>query len=213
MACLAIVRELLTRHTKLRGLLVRTHGRAFSRRSADCSPSHPSSQENETGAAGVYLPDATEPEGACALSSCLWELTLLAEHAHAHVASISSQVASMPLDDVPPPPLYGTASPEVSLCTSPHRRTNWANMSCLAQDLLRRYTTVGGSFHPAPPRRPNQRNGRRHSCPPAKVPSPVGGTTEATAQHFAAHFQEAREFRRNFFLREAVRRLKASGAV
>lgn len=72
---------------------------------------------------------------------------------------------------------------------------------------------MGGSFHPAPPRRPNQKNGKRHSHPPTKAALPAAGKTEDTTKHFAAYFREIREFRRNSFLREVVRRVKASGSV
>ena len=108
-------------------------------------------QENETGAAGVYLPDATEPEGACALSSCLWELTLLAEHAHAHVASNALQVAKMPVDDVPPPPLYGTASPEVSPSMSPCSRWPWVDSNCRALPIAGPVAEVHDGGRQLPP--------------------------------------------------------------
>ena len=73
---------------------------------------HATRQENESGAARSYLPEVTEPESACALSSCLWELALLQRHAHPSVALLAAHVAAMPVEDAAPPAPFGAMSPE-----------------------------------------------------------------------------------------------------
>ena len=110
MGALAVVSELLNRYQKLRRLLVRQSG-AFSLTSGS---EHPALQENESGAARSYMPDVTEPESACALSSCLWEVSLLQRHAHPSVASLATHVACLPVEDAAPPAPYGSSIAEVT---------------------------------------------------------------------------------------------------
>lgn len=93
---LAVVRELLCRHVRLRRLL-----------------------ENEHGSASAYLPDVAEPAASCALSSCLWELASLSAHFHPAVATMARHIAEMPVEEAPPPAPFGQASPvELVTCYS-----------------------------------------------------------------------------------------------
>jgi hypothetical protein len=113
MSSLAVVCELLNRHPKLRRLLARAlHALAFGWCCAEPFGSC-CAQENEAGAARTYLPEVKEPESACALSSCLWELSLLQRHAHPSIAALATHVAAMPVEDASPPAPYGSMSPEV----------------------------------------------------------------------------------------------------
>ena len=109
MGALAVVNELLHRHQKLRRLLVRPCCTGLCTRR-----STPATQENESGAAHSYLPDIAEPESACALSSCLWEVSLLQRHVHPSVAALATHVACLPVEDAAPPAPYGSNTVEVT---------------------------------------------------------------------------------------------------
>ena len=110
MGALAVVNELLNRHQKLRRLLVRPLRTSLAR----TRRSTPATQENESGAAHSYMPDTIEPESACALSSCLWEVSLLQRHAHPSVAALATHVACLPVEDAAPPAPYGSSTVEVT---------------------------------------------------------------------------------------------------
>lgn len=116
MSSLAVVCELLGRYQKLRRLLVRA-----LRACPQAVPwpeltrlrrSRAPAQENDAGAARAFQPEAPEPESACALSSCLWELALLQRHAHPGVASLAAHVAAMPVEEAVDAAPYGSLSPE-----------------------------------------------------------------------------------------------------
>ena len=110
MGALAVVNELLNRHQKLRRLLVRSRWTSLARTRLSTA-----TQENESGAAHSYMPDIIEPESACALSSCLWEVSLLQRHAHPSVAALATHVASLPVEDAAPPAPYGSSTVEVTM--------------------------------------------------------------------------------------------------
>lgn len=136
------------------------------------------------------MPEAAEPEGACALSSCLWELALLQSHSHPGVAALAAHVAAMPVEDAALPAFYGAATPE---------------------ELVGMYTTTMGGFRPAVPPPKAASHGRQPLCnikSRAKLVA-LEAAAEAPSGKLRCFFREAREFRRNERLRDVSTRLQA----
>ena len=158
-ASLSVVRELLCRHPRVRRLL-----------------------ENEPGTPGAYLADAVEPEGAGAMSSCLWELGLLQAHPHHSVAALAAHVTSMPVEDAPAAAFYGVTTPE---------------------ELVDQYSTLTGGFRPAVPlprtgiaRKPVRDSKARHSIAAAIATCDDEGELPDFEQLFAERVVKVRGVKR-----------------
>ena len=82
-----------------------------------------------------YRPEAEDPSEASALAAPLWELSLLSQHYHPHVAAASAQLAA------------GSNAAQMPLSGS-------------AAAFAAAYTTAGGAFNPAPQPRSTGRGPR-----------------------------------------------------
>ena len=164
------------------------------------------------------MPDVTEPASACALSSCLWEVSLLQHHAHPAVAALSTHVASLPVEDAAPPAPYGSSSVEVThdvfvrlarMLLTPHLVS--------MQELTAAYSTARGGFKPAVPApkpciaRRSTKESRQAAF--ERVLKLTQGAAEgdelAVADGLRSMFREARAFQQNAELRAQAGQLRA----
>jgi len=155
-----------------------------------------------------YTPDGDDPDVSGALSSVLWDVTLLRQHAHPGVVKIASEIASM------------SVMTESSML-----------LSLSPADAIDLYSTRGGGFRPAVqvPSKVVQRKAFKNAGPmsvssfddlalpggrmdleEAEISVVPESETVEIGKNLGKEFRALRNFRENEKLRRELRRVTAS---
>lgn len=155
-----------------------------------------------------YTPDGDDPDVSGALSSVLWDVTLLRRHAHPGVVKIASEIASM------------SAMTESSML-----------LSLTPSDAIELYSTRAGGFRfpvQAPPKLAKKKAfksagpmsvssfddlampGGRINLEEAEISVISESETVEVGKHLAKEFRDLKNFKENALLRKELRRVTAS---
>ena len=155
-----------------------------------------------------YTPDGDDPDVSGALSSVLWDITLLQRHAHPGVVQIASEIASMSV----------MTDSSVLLSLSP-------------SDAIELYSTREGGFRPAvkaPPKLAKKKAYKnagpmsvssfddlampdgRINLEESKISVIPESETVKIGKHLTKEFRALKNFRENKILRKELRRVTAS---